>query len=128
LKLIPILISWTMITVLSLLPVSLWAGEADVLGVKTQKKTDGSYIFSVTVSHADEGWGHYADRWEVVTLDGKILGTRVLLHPHVGEQPFTRSLAGVEIPEGINKVIIRARDSVHGYGGKEIEVELPEGK
>lgn len=116
-----------MITVLSLLPVSLWAGEADVLGVKTQKKTDGSYIFSVTVSHADEGWDHYADRWEVVTLDGKILGTRVLLHPHVGEQPFTRSLAGVEIPEGINKVIIRARDSVHGYGGKEIEVELPEG-
>ena len=123
-KLIPILVSWTMITVLSLLPVSLWAGEADVLGVKKQKKTDGSYIFSVTVIHADEGWDHYADRWEVVTLDGKILGTRVLLHPHVGEQPFTRSLAGVEIPEGINKVIIRARDSVHGYGGKEIEVVL----
>jgi hypothetical protein len=127
LKIIPIIINWTMITVLSLLPMSLWAGEADVLGVKTQKKTDGSYIFSVTVSHADDGWDHYADRWEVVTLDGKILGTRVLLHPHVGEQPFTRSLAGVEIPEGINKVIIRARDSVHGYGGKEIEVELPEG-
>jgi hypothetical protein len=78
----------------------------------------------VTVKHDDEGWDHYADRWEVLGPDGEVLGTRVLYHPHVGEQPFTRSLGGVEVPEGVEKVVVRARDSVHGYGGKDVLVEL----
>ena len=37
------------------------------------------------------GWEHYANKWDVVGPDDTILGTRVLLHPHVNEQPFTRS-------------------------------------
>jgi hypothetical protein len=113
------------IVFLCLLPGNLHAGEADVLEVETQKGKDDGYTFSVTVRHADEGWEHYADSWQVLTPDGGVLGTRVLLHPHVGEQPFTRSLAGVEIPAGIGKVLIRAHDKVHGYGGMEMEVELP---
>jgi hypothetical protein len=48
----------------------------------------GVYRFSVTVRHADEGWDHYADRWEVLTSDGTLLATRTLYHPHVNEQPF----------------------------------------
>ena len=103
-----------------------FSGEADVVRVKVQSGEDGTWFFSVTVRHDDEGWEHYADRWEVVGPEGKILGTRVLAHPHVGEQPFTRSLSGVEIPEGVVEVLIRARDSVHGYGGKEVLVQLPE--
>ena len=109
---------------MSLIPVSSWGGEADVLDVKVQKMNDGTYTFSVTVRHSDEGWEHYADQWEVVAADGRILGTRVLLHPHVGEQPFTRSLSGIKIPGDIHKVIVKARDSIHGYGGKEMEVAL----
>jgi len=54
-----------------------------------------------------------------------VLGVRELAHPHVNEQPFTRSLGGVEIPDGVQEVTIRARDSVHGYGGAELSVELP---
>jgi len=34
-------------------------------------------------------------------------------------------LGGVEIPDGVQEVTIRARDSVHGYGGAELSVELP---
>ena len=104
------------------------AGEADVVGVKARSGGDGTWSFSVTVRHDDEGWDHYADRWELLGPDGEVLGTRVLLHPHVGEQPFTRSLGGVEIPEGLGKVVVRARDSVHGYGGKEMGIELSEVK
>lgn len=85
----------------------------------------GTYRFSVTVRHADEGWKHYADRWDVLAPDGKVLGTRVLLHPHVNEQPFTRSLSGVAIPDGISQVTIRAGDSKHGYGGAALEVAIP---
>ncbi len=99
------------------------AGEADVLQVKASRSGD-AWTFSVTVEHTDEGWEHYADRWDVLTPERKLLATRVLAHPHVGEQPFTRSLTGVEIPEGVSEVVVRARDSVHGYGGKEVRVGL----
>ncbi len=53
-----------------------------------------------------------------------MLATRVLLHPHVEEQPFTRSLDGVRIPAGVRKVTVRARDSLNGYGGRTITVTL----
>ena len=101
------------------------AGEADVLEVKASCKKQRICSFSVTLKHADEGWEHYADQWEVLTPDGSVLGTRVLAHPHVREQPFTRSLGNVSVPEDIEKVVVRARDSVHGYGGTEKTISLP---
>jgi hypothetical protein len=100
------------------------AGEADVVEVRTTPAGDNTYRFEVTVSHADEGWDHYADRWDVVAPDGQVLGTRVLYHPHVDEQPFTRSLNAVQISPTVNQVTVRAHDVVHGYGGREMTVEL----
>lgn len=104
---------------------SVLAGNADVLAVEVRKTGAGTYAFAVTVRHDDTGWDHYADRWEVLDPDGSVLATRVLGHPHVDEQPFTRSLSGVAIPEGITSVRIRAHDKVHGFGGLEKEVTLP---
>lgn len=100
------------------------AGEADVVGVEVRRGGDG-WSFDVAVRHADTGWDHYADKWDVVAPDGAVLATRTLYHPHVDEQPFTRSLGGVAIPDGIDTVTLRAHDSVHGYGGAEIRVSLP---
>lgn len=99
------------------------AGEADVLDAEVS--CNGHCRFSVTVEHADEGWDHYANKWEIVDADGEVIGVRELAHPHVSEQPFTRSLGGVELPAGIQSVTIRAHDSVHGYGGKELTVTIP---
>lgn len=101
------------------------AGEADVVNVAVKKAGEGTYRFDVSVAHADTGWDHYADRWEVVAPDDSVLGTRILHHPHVNEQPFTRSLSGVAIPANIDHVVIRAHDSVHEYGGKTMRVKLP---
>jgi hypothetical protein len=101
------------------------AGEADVLHVKIFENTGKTYNFEVTVEHADTGWDHYADRWEILDENGMILESRILYHPHVNEQPFTRSLTGVEIPAVINKVTIRAHDSVHEYGGRAVTTDLP---
>ncbi|EOD81395.1 hypothetical protein D515_04297 [Grimontia indica] len=100
-----------------------WAGKADVVNA-TATKSGESYRFSATVEHADEGWEHYADAWRVVTAEGEVLGTRVLHHPHVNEQPFTRSLSGVMIPDDITEVYVEAHDSVHGWGGKQFKVAL----
>ncbi len=101
------------------------AGEADVDAVEVLPTGKNRYRFEVTVRHADEGWDHYADRFEVVDGEGRIWGTRVLYHPHVDEQPFTRSLGGVILPPEITEVTVRARDSRHGYGGRQMTVPLP---
>lgn len=102
------------------------AGEADVVAATATKVSPNSYRFDVSVLHADSGWDHYANAWQVIDPDGKLLGERILAHPHENEQPFTRSQSGVEIPDNVNAVIIRARDLVHGFGGKELVVPLPQ--
>ena len=92
------------------------AGSADVVDVKMTRTGPELYRFDVTVRHPDTGWDHYADKWDVVAPDGRVLGTRTLLHPHVNEQPFTRSLSGVRIPGTVSRVMVRAHDNVDGYG------------
>lgn len=105
-------------------PASAFAGEADVIEVSLRQAADGTYTFSVAVAHGDTGWDHYANRWQVLGPDGAVLGERVLLHPHENEQPFTRSLSGVVIPDGIEEVTVRAGDSVHEFGGIALVVDL----
>jgi hypothetical protein len=92
------------------------ADEAKVIAVEATPSVAGAWRFSVTISHGDTGWEHYADKWQVIGPDGGLLGERVLLHPHVDEQPFTRSLGGIAIPEGIDAVRVRAHDTIHGWG------------
>ncbi len=101
------------------------AGEADVVKAEAYPEGANTWRFVVTVRHDDTGWDHYADRWDVVGPDGAVIGTRVLHHPHENEQPFTRSLGGVEVPAQVREVTVRARDSEHGYGGAEVTVTLP---
>lgn len=108
-----------------LLPAAALAGEADVVEATLTKTGDGVYRLDATVRHADTGWDHYADAFEALTPDGESLGVRTLYHPHVDEQPFTRSLTGLEIPEGIDVIVVRAHDSVDGHGGAEVRVEVP---
>jgi hypothetical protein len=104
---------------------SAFAGEANVLDVDVSCKADSTCRFDVTVRHDDDGWSHYANRWEVLSPDGKILATRVLAHPHDDEQPFTRSLANVKIPDGLSEVVVRAHDLIHEFGGIEMVIQLP---
>jgi hypothetical protein len=108
-----------------LCPLDSLAGAAEVVSARVDCTSDSTCRFTVTVEHADTDWEHYADRWEVLSLEGEVLATRVLRHPHVDEQPFTRSLSGVRIPSSVLQVRIRARDSMHGHGGKEAVLELP---
>ena len=101
------------------------AGEAVVVKATASPSGNGAYTISATIAHADTGWKHYADKFEVLAPDGRVLGTRVLYHPHVDEQPFTRSLGNVRIPAGITSVIVRASDNVHKAGKKTFTIKLP---
>ena len=83
-------------------------------------KEGGLYKFDVTISHNDTGWDHFSDAWRILDADGNQLAIRELIHPHVDEQPLTRSLSGVELPAGTTEVGIQARDTQSGWG-KEIK-------
>ena len=96
-------------------------GCADVIGVEISG--DGPYTFAVTVSSPDTGWDKYADEWRIESGTGEVLGIRELAHPHVDEQPFTRSLGGVDIDAG-STVVVAARDSVEGYCGERLTVTV----
>jgi len=100
-------------------------GCADVIGARATLAEDGSYNFDVTVRSADTGWDKYADKWEVRAPDGSVLGERVLAHPHVEEQPFTRSQGGIRVPAELRTVTVVARDSAEGFCGRAFELELP---
>lgn len=92
-----------------------FADEATIENA-TARASGDDWTFSVTLLHGDTGWDDYADGWRVVTEDGTVLGTRTLYHPHVNEQPFTRSLSGVAIPDGTKTVFIEARTNTDGWG------------
>lgn len=102
---------------------AVFAGDVDIVDVKLEKQR-ANWVFHVTLKHADTGWEHYADAWRVVTQSGDVLGTRTLHHPHVNEQPFTRSLGNVAIPANTKMVFIEAHDKVHGWSKKKYKVKI----
>jgi len=99
------------------------AHEPEILDA-TATKSGMSWRIDVTLEHPDTGWDHYADGWEVLDADGNRLGYRLLHHPHVNEQPFTRSLTNLDLPDGTRTIYIRAHCSVDGWGDETYEVEL----
>lgn len=100
------------------------ASEVSIKAVNFKQSTNGFYQFNVTLAHADKSWQHYANLWQIETLSGEVLGTRVLLHPHINEQAFTRSLSNIKIPKSVTKVIVRAGCTIDGINSKKIVVEL----
>jgi hypothetical protein len=90
----------------------------------TATRQSESWSISVSLLHNDNGWNHYADGWEVLNGDGDRIGFRELLHPHINEQPFTRSLSGVVVPEGAKSVTIRAHCNVDGWTDETFELQL----
>jgi len=100
------------------------ADPAEITNIAA-RETDGGWRFDVTLLHADTGWEDYADGWRIEDADGAILGERPLAHPHVDEQPFTRSTSGVVIPDGVTEVFVRARTNVDGWAETTTPFPLP---
>lgn len=100
------------------------AGEADVLSATLTETAPGVFTISAEVEHGDDGWDHYANAWQVIGPDGSVIATRVLAHPHMNEQPFIRVLTDVSIPDNVSEVTIRARDLVHGFGGRTVTLTV----
>lgn len=109
---------------MTILASTAWAGEADVIAATATQDIRGTWTVSAAILHADTGWEHYADRFDVLDDEGNVLGSRTLFHPHVDEQPFTRSLNALAIPDEVTTITVRAHDSVHELGGATVEITL----
>ncbi|MCO4847486.1 MAG: hypothetical protein KC448_05880 [Yoonia sp.] len=100
--------------------VMVWAGVASADAPVIETATFAGGRFDVTLSHPDTGWDHYADGWRVEDASGAVIGVRVLGHPHVNEQPFTRSL---NIDGPLPAVVyIRSRCIVDGWSDATFEL------
>ena len=115
----------TLVPICRLAALPALAGEADVIAAKVDHRSGRIYDFDVTIRSNDSGWDRYADRIEVLGSDGKVLGVRVLEHPHEQEQPFTRDVLGIEIPRGVGEITIRARFKPVGFDGAVLRVKVP---
>lgn len=88
-------------------------------------QTSSGWRFDVTLAHGDTGWDDYADGWRVELADGTVIGERPLAHPHVTEQPFTRTTSGVSIPDDTAQVLIRTRTNIDGWSIETTPFDLP---
>ena len=106
-------------------PVHAAEPRADVLRVAAQGRP-GAWQLAVTVRSPDRGCDHYADWWEVMSPDGRLLFRRVLMHSHPTEQPFTRPGGPVAIAAD-ETVIVRAHFHPTGYGGAALRGSVAKG-
>ena len=89
--------------------------------VASRKDAVSHYQYRAPGEWFAELYAHYY----MGTLEGHPLGLRVLGHPHEDEQPFTRSLGNVEIPEGVNEVVLRVRCTEDGWTTEPYVFTLP---
>lgn len=97
----------------------------DVADVKVTD-SGGRLSFAVTMTSPYDSPERYADGMRVRSVDGQqVYGERTLTHDHASEQPFTRSIDNVEIPDSVTEVVVEGRDQVSGWGGQTRTVPLP---
>ncbi len=116
--------SFIILISISTISLSSFAGQAIIEKVEASCNYKRICKFNVTIRHADEGWSHFANGWQIFTPAGELLGHRALAHPHVNEQPFTRSISRVKIPASVDTVILKAHDSVHGESERKYVLKL----
>ncbi len=101
------------------------ADPAEIVGAEARPGASG-WTVTVTLRHGDTGWGDYADGWRLLTREGEVIATRALAHPHVNEQPFTRSLPGIDLPKG-RAVFVESSTTATGWSGERLRLPIPGG-
>lgn len=99
----------------------------DVVAATAEPDCDGGWNIDATLSSPYDTAERYADAWRVLGPDGTVYGVRELTHDHQAEQPFTRSLPGVDIPDDVERVTVEGRDQEFGWGGEVVVIELERG-
>lgn len=98
----------------------------DIVEAELEPSGD-TWSLDVTVSSPYDSPERYADGWRVLAPDETVLGEHELMHDHAGEQPFTRTQTGLEIPEDVEEIAVEGRDLENGYGGETVTIPVEQG-
>lgn len=88
-------------------------------------KTGDNWTVLVVLSHEDSGWDHFASGFEVDMPDGTRIAYKELTRPHTDSTRIEASLAGLTIPPGTDRVMIRTRCSLVGWSAEPYAVPVP---
>lgn len=102
---------------------SVFANDVEIVKVVLTSES-GSWRADVELKHDDTGWEHYADAWRLVDEKGNEVGKRTLWHPHVNEQPFTRSLSNFHIGAANKIIYVEAHDKKHGWSPNKVKIDM----
>lgn len=104
--------------------------NANVKRVVVKYLQDDTFLFDVAIDHDDDG-EHFCDGWSVysdntaMTLYTSATGSREGMTVHFAAPLETETSQGtVVIPKNVERVVVRAHDKQHGFGGLEITIEV----
>jgi len=110
-----------LITLILSLPA--FANEVEVLMVKATQ-SDGVWSFDVTIHHPDADSDHMMDSIALFSPDEVQLATAEIPMPSIGTKNVTTQLNDIEIPEGVEYIIIRGHCSTDGWTHEGINIAL----
>ena len=115
----------TLIAILTTLILSLpaYADEVEILMVKATQSV-GLWNLDVTVHHPDVGSDHMLDNIAIFTPDETQLVTADIPMPSIGAKHVTIQLNDIDIPEGVEYIIIRGHCSTDGWTHEGIIITL----
>lgn len=101
----------------------------DVIALEAEPGADGwvisPYMLSLYEITTTE---HFCNRVEILSVlpngTSVLLGKRDIENPHPREQPFTRSVGSVVLPEGTDTITAKARDSKYGFCGRSLNLTI----
>ena len=105
--------------------------QAAVSFVKASQATDGTWTLEVTVEYANPTAEAYADGWDIITPAGQVIKkdvadpyTQLLEPPSNGAESATHTATGITIPVDVTQFFVRVHDSVNGWSGEMVFVDL----
>lgn len=104
------------------------AGPAHAAGFHLERHRYGTWSAILEVDHEDQGWSHFADRWEVLDQAGRRILSGSLDGPKrrdVEEDgPVRRRLDAFGLPAGTTRLTCRIHCKQSGWLGKALAVDL----
>ena len=115
----------TLFAILTTLILSLpaHAAEVEILMVKATQSV-GLWNLDVTVHHPDVGSDHMMDSIAIFTPDETQLDTADIPMPSIGANHVTIQMNDIDIPEGVEYIIIRGHCSTDGWTHEGIVIAL----
>ena len=107
--------------------------NADVLRVRALQEGETLWRFEVTIQHPDTGAKDRVDGWDLLLPDDSVVkpvpgsAFTQAIDGEISTQPEVHVQTGIVIPVDTELLRVRAHDSVDGFGGRELLIDMRTG-